>query len=246
MGISDDIVPHIRRGQHHSLDHDIEHRGSSPASSSLDEVNEPRKEITSVKIDDNFFTEKEAETPPPKQKKAKNSGRAWKWIFTLLVILVVGFVIFSNFKNIKGLFSKDSPKTTTTTSTDTSTADTPAIQSQDYTTPDVTAPATVTQDTSTATTTVGKSALKIQVLNGNGISGSGVAIKKILVTAGYTVSSTGNAKNFNYENTIVYYKTGKDASATLIKEALVGRTVTLEKSDDIVKTYDIVVVVGKT
>jgi hypothetical protein len=93
-------------------------------------------------------------------------------------------------------------------------------------------------------TTVDKKSIKMNVLNGNGISNSAVAVKNILVKAGFTVSSVANAKKFTYPTTIVYYKTGKEAEANLVKDALSTRSVTTELYDSI-GTYDLQVVVGK-
>jgi hypothetical protein len=84
-------------------------------------------------------------------------------------------------------------------------------------------------------------------LNGSGIKNSAQTAAGILSTAGFTVSATANARSFNYQKTLIYYKTGGGAKAELVKAALSNYQTETTPSDSIVGTnYDIVVVVGKS
>jgi hypothetical protein len=92
---------------------------------------------------------------------------------------------------------------------------------------------------------VDKSKISIEVLNGNGISGSADLVSEQLKTAGFTVSKVANARKFSYATTIIYYKTGKNAEADLVKTVLTDRESSTENSDALVGSYDIVIVAGK-
>lgn len=244
MGISDDIVPKYRHRQSHS-EYEIDIRKEAPENEDQeteeifddeDGEEEPEK--------DNFFKQQ-----PEKNLKKKESkkGSIFGWIFVLLLLGLFGAIFFSNYKNVKSLFGLQNQSSNNNSSGNETTNTNETIQGQDYTTGESTTVENTPQATAAtpAATSVNKATLSIEVLNGNGISNSASEIKAILETAGFTIAKTANAKTFSYANTIVYYKTGKEDGANLVKEALAARTVTTEKSDDVCKTYDIVVVVGK-
>lgn len=102
-----------------------------------------------------------------------------------------------------------------------------------------------TSATPASTPTISKTDGTIKVLNGSGTSGLALKTKTELVNAGFSVAAIGNAKTFNYSNTMIYFKTDKDEFANLVKEALSSKNPTLEKSDSIAGVYTVVVVVGK-
>jgi len=100
--------------------------------------------------------------------------------------------------------------------------------------------------TSSPSGTVDISKLKVSVLNGSGIAGEAGKVKALLETAGFTVTSTGNAATYDYTKTIIKAKSTVDA-ATLkkVKDALfetylVGENQTLTASS----ATDIQVIVG--
>lgn len=110
-----------------------------------------------------------------------------------------------------------------------------------------TAATTNQNSNSTATTNseISKSTIALKVLNGNGVSGTAAVVADQLRAAGFTIQSVTNAKSFIYSSTIVYYKTGKESEATLVKNSITGRIISIEKSDSAVGALDVVVVVGK-
>jgi len=84
----------------------------------------------------------------------------------------------------------------------------------------------------------------IRIANGNGISGEASRMKKILEEKGYEISSTGNASK-NYTESIIYFKTGQDKLADALKKDLDSEySFTTEISDQIVGSYDAVIVLG--
>ncbi|MFA7254360.1 MAG: LytR C-terminal domain-containing protein [Patescibacteria group bacterium] len=96
-----------------------------------------------------------------------------------------------------------------------------------------------------AAATLQKSTIKISVLNGNGVTNSASTTKTALEAAGFKVLNTGNASNFNYQTTFIYYNTGKLEAANLVQTSLPNNTITLKESASVSGKYDVVVVVGK-
>ena len=92
------------------------------------------------------------------------------------------------------------------------------------------------------------SEFKVSVFNGSGTAGEAGKVKTLLVDAGFTVVSTGNAATYDYTKTIIKAKSSVDDSVIQkIKKALsedyvVGDNQTLSSSS----TTDIQVVVGSS
>lgn len=68
----------------------------------------------------------------------------------------------------------------------------------------------------------------ISVLNGSGIAGEAGKVKTILETAGFTVSSTGNAKTYDFTKTEISVKTGVEADFVQAIVTALGKTYQLE------------------
>ncbi len=84
----------------------------------------------------------------------------------------------------------------------------------------------------------------IRIANGNGISGEANRIKKILENAGYKIASVGNASK-SYTESFVYFKSGQDSLAEAIKKQLSDEyDLKTEVADQIVGSYDAVIVLG--
>jgi len=60
--------------------------------------------------------------------------------------------------------------------------------------------------TFTPTPTPNRSVVRIQILNGSGVKGKATVVKNFLKEKGYENILTGNAKNFNYEKTVIQTK----------------------------------------
>ncbi len=87
--------------------------------------------------------------------------------------------------------------------------------------------------------------VKLEVLNGNGISGSAASVKDQLVNAGYNVLRLANAAKFSYVSTYIYYNTGKKPEADAVALVLSDRQTALYENAQVAGSYDVVVVVGK-
>ena len=84
----------------------------------------------------------------------------------------------------------------------------------------------------------------LRVANGNKINGEASRIKKILESKGYKIASIGNASK-NYSQSIIYFKTGQDKLAEALKEDLKEEYLfEVEQADQIVGSYDAVIVLG--
>lgn len=80
---------------------------------------------------------------------------------------------------------------------------------------------------------------QITILNGNGISGTASNLSEELQKYGFKINKIGNADNYNYEQTIIYYK-GLKSNADGIQEIIGGR---IEKKEDI--DSDLQIILGK-
>lgn len=84
----------------------------------------------------------------------------------------------------------------------------------------------------------------LRIANGNRINGEASRIKKILESKGYKIASIGNASR-NYSQSIIYFKTGQDKLAEALKEDLKEEYLfEVEQADQIVGSYDAVIVLG--
>lgn len=86
--------------------------------------------------------------------------------------------------------------------------------------------------------------LSVKVLNGSGTAGVANSMAGVLKTAGYNVTSVGNAKRFNYENTTIFFKSGRRAEAEAAAKAISKTGATVEEENSVTAGLDLVVVVG--
>lgn len=105
--------------------------------------------------------------------------------------------------------------------------------------------------TKTATSTIDKATgldranLTIAIQNGSGIAGAATKASNFLKGLGYNVSSTGNADNFDYENTVIEVKSTKKAYLDLLKKDLSSNYSIGSTSAAFTGSSDAVVIVGK-
>ena len=82
--------------------------------------------------------------------------------------------------------------------------------------------------------------LRIQVLNGNGVSGAAGAVSRALESYGFSVLSIGNADNQGYRQTIVRVREGSESGDQVIEALGFG----VVQFGDVDNDYDAVVIVG--
>ena len=81
-----------------------------------------------------------------------------------------------------------------------------------------------------STPTVSPSSVRVQVLNGSGISGLAAKAAAALTSAGYTVVGTGNADSSKYTQTQVRYGSGASAAAATLAAAVPGSATSASSS----------------
>ena len=89
--------------------------------------------------------------------------------------------------------------------------------------------------------------LNVNILNGSGIAGEAGRVESLLEKAGFTKTTTGNAKSYGFTETEISFKESVDPAAIdKLKEALnLYKIKEVDNLDDSA-TYDIEITVGKT
>ncbi|MFA6081974.1 MAG: LytR C-terminal domain-containing protein [Patescibacteria group bacterium] len=173
---------------------------------------------------------------PPVIKSSKKQ----KWITAFLSIILISLLALLVSQAV--IFYNNS-QTTTTASPSTTTSATPTATGT--ATPSI-SPSTTTTATPSSTALT-KASVTVKVLNGGGVTGAATKASTVITAAGFTVSSTANAKSYSYTTSYVYYKNANEKDlATELAAALTGYSVTA-KVDATMATSDteLVVVIGK-
>lgn len=179
------------------------------------------------------------------------------WFLWLVFFILFGVLVVQNFSYFKSLIIKEKTvqvvsdsqsenlnnQTTNITVGSTSSE---AVGSSVSTSSDKVGTQTETETAAPApSTSIDKNLVKIEVLNGNGITGSANQVASDLKKAGFTISKTANAKKFTYATTIIYYKSGQAPAAKLAADAISNRSISQIEDNTVTSGYDLVVVVGK-
>ena len=89
-------------------------------------------------------------------------------------------------------------------------------------------------------TSVAQQPLRVQVLNGNGVSGAAGKMSETLVSSGFTVESVGNAETRDYQTTTIVVPTGSPNGGIIATRLGFG----VVEFGDVDNGYDAVVIVG--
>lgn len=246
----DEIKIKYSRDEDEADDDDLKHQHSKMEDDFFaDHRSTHFREVVEENYDESDLPEDKLETERVEEdshQPKKHGNPMTKWVIMLIIVLVA-LLVWQNWSKISKAIGWGNETESNTESlpsysstkegTDYTSGSTSTNNSTGTTTP--TAPAATTP-------TIDKSKITIQLLNGNGISGSANSVKTELVNAGFTVDSVTNAHKFTYQSSIIYYKTGKSAEADLVKNAIPDKKTELVNDDSIVGNYDIIVVIGKT
>lgn len=265
MGISDDIRP--KRGHYHretpipisSQKEDDDHGFDLDEKEDEEKTETPKDYRSLEEIEDDFFDNrkqiKREEKEKAKKEKRRHKKSRTKISFWLMTLALIAVLLWQNYSEIlsaaKKILGKDTQKESTieTKSDEFYTAE-PTTTSETTSSSTTSATGSTSGATTTAPaapeTSIDKSSIKIELLNGNGIKNSAANVKTELVTAGFTVARTTNARNFNYASSIIYYKTGKADEAALVKSSITEKQITLEENNTVAGDYDLVIVIGAT
>ncbi len=109
-------------------------------------------------------------------------------------------------------------------------------------------PTAIPTNTPTPTPAIKKSQIKIKILNGSGKTGLAGDLKDKLIDAGYKDIVTGNAKSFDYKNTVIQFKSKKDED--LMKSLIEGdlKSYTSSYKTELTETdtsADVIIIAGK-
>lgn len=149
------------------------------------------------------------------------------FLVTIITALIVGFIAGGVYVYITGVNSGSTPEVTPTPSAS------PATQAT--ATPVATPKPVVKLDT-----------LSVNVLNGSGVIGAAGKVKSALEAAGFKVTGTGNAANYNFKNTVVQVKPGTSAEVIqAAKDALKDYVVEVGDELPASSKFDIVVTGGQ-
>jgi len=223
------------------------------------EKNKPETSISREVMSEDFFSKEAIQTSEKPKNSfwtsvntfANNLDKRYLWLLLVPIFIIV---ILQNYNSIKNSFSAKN-NDNATPATEKNTVYEGEIVPQDYTqnstenANSTVATVETTQSSAPAATTsseITKSTVSIKLLNGNGINRSAATVKKELENAGFTISKVTNADSFQYTNSTIYYKTGQERAADLVKAALVSHSAaTTELSDAKAGSYDIVIIIGK-
>jgi len=172
--------------------------------------------------------------PPPDLAPQENqkedpmnqkSPRNWLdiTITIILVLIIIGLLVW--------IFWPSQPRTFTLSPSALEGSTTTALTSE-------------TASSTTTTSSIDKSAIVIKILNGNQRTGEAAALKDKMEKDGFKIASVGNAKSI-YQTTIIYYKTGKQSQAQLVKDFIgTSYQTSLEENSELVGTADVLIVLG--
>jgi len=199
------------------------------------------------------------ETPSQSQKRTRRYILIFIFILLLIIIAVGAYQYLSastsNQKQIK-VVTQPTPLPTEAP-TPTSDASPTAQLSRVKNTPSPTPKASITPTKGTPTpspkqsvnsaTTTSRSKLTVAVQNGTGVAGAAKKAADMLTTLGYTVSSTGNADAFTYEETVIRIKPSKTTYLQTLKTDVSESYIVGSATSDLPESAatDAVVIVGK-
>ena len=175
------------------------------------------------------------------------AGRSKKFLkLIIFAVILIGLIW-----GIQKLFFGGSKETKPVAITPTPTeyqfpTDTPAPSASPTEEP-TTTPAAKSVNPVDSATGLDRSTLSVEVQNGSGETGVASKGSDVLKSFGYKVIATGNADNFNYENTAVQVKSTKTNFLALLKKDLgFSYTVGSTSADlDSSSTADALVIIGK-
>ena len=113
-------------------------------------------------------------------------------------------------------------------------------------TPEESKTPTKTPTKTPVSTNTSNSDVSINVQNGSGEAGVAGTAADVLKSAGFTISSTGNADNFDYQDVTIQIKNSEKAALADIEEALSADYTVGNTSTDLPEntSYDVLVIVG--
>ncbi len=183
-------------------------------------------------------------------ESGRSSGNRKKVILIVLGIVILAFLVVIAAIATGGKGEQELVDVTPTPTEEITPTEEPTPTPEEET-PTPTTKATVTPTKTSSSNTdsasgLDRSSLTIMVQNGGGVPGAASKAKATLEGLGYTVSGTGNADNFEYENTVIQVKSTKKAYLDLLKKDLAkSYTIGTTSATLTSGSADAIVIVGK-
>ena len=167
-----------------------------------------------------------AGTPIYQESQEKNA----KWLWLLIIIIIIGALVFAYVRGIGPFGSLKSSKEEAS----------PAPSAQKLSSPTPSPEATTEAN-------LEKSQPKIRILNGSGTAGVASTVKNLLEGKEWVVASIGNADDFDYQQTVLRFKSAFKKFEQALSDDLSGQYSVISSRDDLEATdsADIEVIVGK-
>lgn len=201
------------------------------------DIIDPKKDLDKIEDSDLVSKSEKGDREEIFEIEQAKSGGAFYLILGIIALVVAtGFALYILYsdKQDKTPSGQIEP-TTTEVVNEEETAQTAPAEEELTETP----VETVTQTTSDF------SASSVRVANGNGTGGEAAKIKALLEEKGFSITSVGNASK-TYDQTTIFYHSGKAELAEALKDALKESYNALTKESDVtVGNYDAVVALGK-
>ncbi len=155
---------------------------------------------------------------------SKSSGNKSRIILIIIgVIILIALVAFAVVATGgKGEDTEIAPTESIEKPTPTEPAETPTPEESPTETPTTTPTVTKTTPSPTLSAGLDRSDLSIEIQNGSGVAGAATKMSDKLKALGYDISSTGNADNFDYEETVIQVTSSKKAYLDMLKKDLSG------------------------
>ncbi len=163
------------------------------------------------------------------EKPESKKGNVWFFVTVMLITFALGLMVMA------GIYYFTSNKQTVSISI-----------------PSISKPTPTAIPTSLPTATpkpLDLSAFSIKVLNGSGVTGEASKVKTNLTTAGFTVSTTGNADNSDYTKTVIQAK--KSVNETFIQALITDlkKSYVIDSNIQVLSATDkadVVVIIGSS
>lgn len=175
------------------------------------------------------------------------ANKSKKFLKLIIFAIILIGLIWGVQKLFFGGSREEKPVETTPTPTEYQfPTDTPAPSPTSTAIPTITPTPKVVNSIDSATG-LDRSTLSVEVQNGSGETGVAGKGSDVLKSFGYKIIATGNADNFNYENTTIQVKNTKTNFLSLLKKDLgFSYTVGSASADlDPSSTADVLVIIGK-
>lgn len=207
------------------------------------DIIDPKKDLDKVEDKDVIFEDKKDGKDDSFEIEESKSGGAFYLILGIIALVVATSFAFYILYKDKDKGKEESKVETTETVDLTKTASASATESASPEDTSTTLSIGSPGQSSTATTSFSSSSVRIA--NGNGKEGEAQKIKTLLEGKGFSITSIGNATK-TYEETTIFYKSGKSDLADALAEAIKGTySATTKESDVTVGSYDAVIALGK-